>query len=644
MANQVVGISLNIDTSKANESVGSLKKQFREAQAEVVALSEKFGATSKEAIEAAKKAADLRDRIGDAKALTDAFNPDAKFKAFTASLSAVAGGFGAVQGAIGLLGVKSEEVEKTLLKVQSAMAISEGLQAVGEGIDSFKQLGAVIQSTTLFQKANNAVTIVAATVQKAFGVATVGVGRAFNVLKGAIAATGIGLLIVAIGTVVTKLMEWSDSTKDTEEAQARLNHELEKQNELLKQNLDELDYANKAQIARARIAGKSEADITKIQKEGQQKRLDLLKKDFEQAVARESSADFAKLGLEEQDRIRKENSQRQKDYFNERDKIEADALEQQAKTAEKAREKQKADSEKASADRKAQLEADAEFEEQQRQYQIDRLRTHTEEANKLREADLKKIDEQLKLREEANKRVADAWESTQEDLVKGGLDRINALQSQAEQRRTLLAQYLVGNQAIELANLDAEYEAKRKLIAGNEEAELALTEDFEKRKKDVKLKYENQKLEIVQNGLNNVANIVGKQTAAGKAMAIASATIDTYQAANSALKADYGKFGPVSQVLRFIAVASTIATGIKSIKEIAKTKVPGGASVSTPSLPNVNTSAPVQPQEPQAMMTQLNQQSINQLGSATSRAYVVETDVTNSQERIKRINRAARLS
>jgi hypothetical protein len=44
-----------------------------------------------------------------------------------------------------------------------------------------------------------------------------------------------------------------------------------------------------------------------------------------------------------------------------------------------------------------------------------------------------------------------------------------------------------------------------------------------------------------------------------------------------------------------------------------------------------------------ASVTRLDQQSINQLGSATNRAYVVESDITNQQEKIIRINRAARL-
>ena len=52
-------------------TVEPLKKQLKEAQKEVEALSEKFGATSLQAINAAKRAGELKDAIGDAKALTD---------------------------------------------------------------------------------------------------------------------------------------------------------------------------------------------------------------------------------------------------------------------------------------------------------------------------------------------------------------------------------------------------------------------------------------------------------------------------------------------------------------------------------------------------------------------------------------------
>jgi hypothetical protein len=146
-------IELDLQTN-----LGSLKSQLKQAQQEVQTLADKFGATSAQAVEAAKKAAILKDKIGDAKALTDAFNPDAKFKALSGSLQGVAGGFSVVTGAMGAFGKQSEDVEQALLKVQSAMALASGAQAVGESIDSFKQLGAVLKANSIVQKAVNIVT------------------------------------------------------------------------------------------------------------------------------------------------------------------------------------------------------------------------------------------------------------------------------------------------------------------------------------------------------------------------------------------------------------------------------------------------------------------------------------------------------
>jgi hypothetical protein len=110
-----------------------------------------------------------------------------------------------------LFGKENKDVEAALLKVNAAMALSQGLQAVGESVDSFKQLGAVIKSTTTFQELNNAATKTATAVQRAFGVATVETSTGFKVLKGAIVATGIGALVVLLGEVINNfdaITEW----------------------------------------------------------------------------------------------------------------------------------------------------------------------------------------------------------------------------------------------------------------------------------------------------------------------------------------------------------------------------------------------------------------------------------------------------
>ena len=183
-------------------STKSLRTQLKEAQADVARLSDKFGVTSVEVAKAAKRAAELKDAIGDAKALTDAFNPDAKFNALTSSLGGVVGGFQAYEGALALVGSESEDLQKTLVKLQALMALSQGLQQLGEARDSFKQLGAVIKSTTVFQTLYNAATRTATAVQTAFGVATTVTSTGFKVLRGAIMATGIGALVVALGLVI----------------------------------------------------------------------------------------------------------------------------------------------------------------------------------------------------------------------------------------------------------------------------------------------------------------------------------------------------------------------------------------------------------------------------------------------------------
>ena len=194
------------------DNVSSLKSQLRQATAEVALMSEKFGATSKEAADAAKRAAELKDMIADAKDLTDAFNPDAKFNALSSSIGGVLNGFQAYEGAMGLIGVESKALQETLLKVQSAMALSQGIQGALEAKDNFIQLGAVVKN--------------------AFAGMTQG-AKLF-------AVTGIGLLVTAIGLVIANWESVSEaiglSNKEQEKylkQQKAIAEEQKKQNEFV---------------------------------------------------------------------------------------------------------------------------------------------------------------------------------------------------------------------------------------------------------------------------------------------------------------------------------------------------------------------------------------------------------------------------
>lgn len=236
----------------------SLKAQLREAQAEVAALADKYGATSEQAVNAAKRAAELKDQIGDAKALTDAFNPDAKFKALTASLTGVAGGFSAVQGAMGLVGAEGEDIQKAMLKVQSAMALSQGLQSLGEARDSFKQLGAVATNTfkSLSSESSLAGKATAALgpIWKAVGVSGKG---ALQGIRAGIAATGIGLLVVALGTIVTYWDDIKGAVNGVSREQDALNRKTQAQLEASEHRLAILNKQDNT----LKLQGKSEKEI-----------------------------------------------------------------------------------------------------------------------------------------------------------------------------------------------------------------------------------------------------------------------------------------------------------------------------------------------------------------------------------------------
>jgi hypothetical protein len=210
---------------EVSSNLGNLKQQLKQAQVEVQTLAEKFGATSAQAVEAAKKAAILKDKIGDAKALTDAFNPDAKFKALSGALTGVAGGFSVVTGALGAFGKQNEDVEKALLKVQSAMALASGAQAIGESIDSFKQLGAVLKANTIIQRIMTAAQAV------------------YNAVMAANPAAAIVLTITALIAAGYALVKMFQSSAD---ANAKNEAAIKKNDAALKQQIKTSERASEA--------------------------------------------------------------------------------------------------------------------------------------------------------------------------------------------------------------------------------------------------------------------------------------------------------------------------------------------------------------------------------------------------------------
>jgi len=218
--------TINLDVQS---NAGSLKKQFREAVAEVQQLAAEFGETSQQVAEASKRAAALKDRIEDVNDAIKSFKGEGAFLATGKALSSVASGFSAVEGAIGLVGVESEKLQETMLRVQSAMALAQGLEGLEDAGRAFKQLGAVAVN-------------------------------ALKGIKGALAATGIGLLVVALGTIVAYWDEIKEAVSGVSAEQEVLNAKTDAN--VIAQQAKYDSIAGQENILK--LQGKTEIEILKI--------------------------------------------------------------------------------------------------------------------------------------------------------------------------------------------------------------------------------------------------------------------------------------------------------------------------------------------------------------------------------------------
>ena len=718
-----------------DQALGSLKSQLKEATQEVQRLSEKFGETSEQAVNAAKRASELKDQIGFSSSLVDAFNPDAKFKSLTSSLAGVASGFAAVQGAIGLFGVESEAVEKTLLKVQSAMALSESLQNIGESIDSFKQLGTVVKNSTVFQAAYNfvmgqkvaiqkqdtATTIASTVATKAQAaatntatVATTASSVAMKVLRGAILATGIGALVVGLIAVVQNFGKIKAAILNAIPGLGKFASTVGNVINSFTDLIGITNAASRAEQQRQAIFAKSSAN-TKIVNEGIERQIKLI-----QAQGAESSKvdalrkqqinnelnDLKKLANEKGKITGAENVKKYLDLQNDLAVIDATAQKNKEDAAKQAAEKAASAANKYGEDAKKKAEADA---KERLDAQKEALLKLSELNNAIflstfkNENDKKKAELEIAFNKEREEILANTklTEEIKNQLIVSlrtklntDLDAINQAEKDkkaAEDAKMLeeAAAQMAKEDDLEFTNLQKKFaktqddEKKQaakdladidKKIAKNttdleleksllDEKQIALEEayanslitedqytaaldanakaraDIDKLEAEAKVK----NAEVASQLLGTISDLVGKNTAAGKAAAIASTTIDTYLSAQKAYASQLIPGDPSSPIRAAIAAGIAIVGGIKNVKSILAVQTPNGggggsANISAPSL----SGAPIAPAQPQAATTNISAQSINALGSQTSRAYVIESDVTSSQQRMAAIQQRAR--
>ena len=274
---------------------------------------------------------------------------------------------------------------------------------------------------------------------------------------------------------------------------------------------------------------------------------------------------------------------------------------------------------------------------------------------KYADLEAEKVEKAKKEKEEADKKIKDAAEQKKKDDEEAAQKKFE-LESQARVDAANLAmadfnyKKALGDATFqdELAAFDRTRQLEREdMIARKVSADALLAFDKETAaaRIDIERSQQEVKLGIISNALGTIAQAVGEQTVAGKALAVAQATIDTYMGATKALATYPPPFGA-------IAAGTVVLAGLLNVKKIISTKVPSlpgakggssGGSVSTPAI-----AAPTIPtvQAPQIQTGQgINPtaQIAQTIGAAQKpiQAYVVSSQISSQQALDRRTNRAA---
>jgi hypothetical protein len=484
-----------------------------------------------ELINAQMAAGKLKDAIADAKQEVNNFASDTrKLDAFLELGSGIAGGFAAAQGAMALFGSENEDLQKSLVKIQSSVAVLNGVQAVANSLNKssalITELQAVKSKVLTFVETQRAAAVEAGgnAMQRAAVKA-----RMFGLALGAL---GIGALIAGIIYLIANFDKLTAAFDKTTMSQKALKETQEAYTNAAKDAQSEVNkMASTFNLAKKGLVDKQKALLEYNEKFG--KTLGIAK-DYNQAekIFADKSAAYVKaMALRAQANALYEKSAesavKQIDALNEDNISNTDKLLLGIKTSifgvrntidevakaqiegtdeivNQEKKKQKAYQDTADALMQTTLELE-------NQNKIDLSGVEDKDANKKAE-DAKKLFE-------ANKKAAlQRAKDAQKDLIKKFDDEQKAIKDDKQAKLDIEDEY-------QDALLDKEIEARKKL---NEEKEKLDEEHLEKVKEykameaQTEVDLQDAKIQAVQVG----AQILGQFAGQSKALALTALAIE----------------------------------------------------------------------------------------------------------------------
>lgn len=590
MAEEKIILKTEVQLGNSTNSVKSLKAELRAVTNELATLEEGSAAF----VNAAKRAGELKDKIGDVKTTINAFNPEKKFQALGDAVGIAANGFAAAQGAMAIFGSESKELNKVIAQTQGAIALATGLNGLlgmGDAWDNLKSTA----------------------------------GDALKGIKAGIGATGIGLIVVAVGLLYANWDKVSKLVKDTFPIFNDMGNVFGK--------LREMAYGAGEVIKSALLMPFK--TLGKVLSGDFSGALEEIKKGYNIIGNYEKGAEAgreANRQIAAEDRLKKLIEEKEKELEIHRaggkdtykEELALNKLKQNAAKDNKEELAKLQQAEKVLiAGHQKDLAAKAKTEEEKQKAEAKKKQEEAKSDFEFYE-NLTKQEEKKKLarEKEYKQQVADFKANGAQELIKNQ-------EEEAKKQEDILKETAQN----EKATAEERYLALDKLnkagvISDKETSDAKIA--IAKAEKDAKL----NELDAYSNVLNQASALVGKNTAEGKVMAIAAATISTYTAIAKTLAAFAGL--PIPGY----AIAQAIVTGIAgfaAVKNIIDTPIPneggGGGGGSVPSMP----AAPAM--RPTGFST--GQPSQTPPKVEPQKVYVVESDITNTQKKVSRIESKA---
>ena len=190
MASETIKV-LEIDTNPAQTSIKDLRKTLKGFKDEMANLEEGSDAF----LEVANKAGQVKHQIDEINESIKGASSD--FGDMVGNVTNVAAGitgaFQAVAGGLQAMGVESEAIDQAIAKMQGLMAVTQGLSAIDDGIKSFGKLTTAINTSS----------------------------KSLGKFKTALIGTGLGALVVVLGSIIANWDEFSKSIGISETAMTK---------------------------------------------------------------------------------------------------------------------------------------------------------------------------------------------------------------------------------------------------------------------------------------------------------------------------------------------------------------------------------------------------------------------------------------